>query len=248
MGNNGKGIYFNSKNIHIGDKEEYVVWLDIMGIQSAMVRSLHTSANFIFKLHIAALESKKKDDGVRLYPVMDGMYIVSEKKAVIKKILEKVMMRLIEEFNKQSEHKHRFLARASIAKGYVIHGDTIGDETSDALVYNSRHKDSIVLGMPVIFAYKSEKEAPPFGVSLHYSAVDILDSDDLSWSYKWWRWFKNSKKLDAFKSFKKNIKDYFRWCSERGYLIEYDKNRMQLHCDMVNQYFFNDSPLLFDDN
>ena len=53
-----------------------------MGIQSAMGRSLDVAANFIFKLHIAVLESldalpDHQRRNIYLYPVMDGVYFVT---------------------------------------------------------------------------------------------------------------------------------------------------------------------------
>jgi hypothetical protein len=48
-------------NFHAGElpvsRSQYVGWIDAMGIQSAMGRSIDVAANFVFKLHIAVLES-----------------------------------------------------------------------------------------------------------------------------------------------------------------------------------------------
>jgi len=37
---------------------EYVAWVDVMGTQVSMSRSINATANFIFKLHIAALRAQ----------------------------------------------------------------------------------------------------------------------------------------------------------------------------------------------
>ncbi len=60
-------------------KNEYVAWVDVMGIQSSMSRSIDISANFIFKLHIAALNAKTAK--LNIYPVMDGFYALSVRRS-----------------------------------------------------------------------------------------------------------------------------------------------------------------------
>ena len=45
--------YFNAQGLTADNC--YVAWLDVMGSRTAMVRSIATAANFIFKLHVAAL-------------------------------------------------------------------------------------------------------------------------------------------------------------------------------------------------
>ena len=59
-----KGIQFTTEKFP-KENMEYVLWIDIMGIQNSMSVSLQTSANFIGKMHMALLEQKKK--GISIY-------------------------------------------------------------------------------------------------------------------------------------------------------------------------------------
>lgn len=53
-----KSLYFNAKEISGYIHNEYVCWIDVMGTKNTMYQSVMTSANFIFKLHSAAIISK----------------------------------------------------------------------------------------------------------------------------------------------------------------------------------------------
>jgi hypothetical protein len=51
--------FFDSSGLPQIPPTEYVVWVDVMGTQSRMSRSLKQTANFIFKLHVAAISAPK---------------------------------------------------------------------------------------------------------------------------------------------------------------------------------------------
>lgn len=77
--------------------DEYVCWLDIMGTKSSMSESFEKSANFILRFHTAVLKaaiSKK----VRVYPVMDGVYVVVKNLDDMRAALDKIMTCLAEVF------------------------------------------------------------------------------------------------------------------------------------------------------
>ena len=71
--------YFNGSSLPKNPAPEYVVWVDVMGTQARMSRSLEQSANFVFKLHVAAISAIEAvpGDGLNVYPVMDGFYASS---------------------------------------------------------------------------------------------------------------------------------------------------------------------------
>jgi len=56
-------LYFNANKL-LDPSNEYVCWIDVMGIKSSMERSIKISANFIYKLHIAAIEAPS--DGLKI--------------------------------------------------------------------------------------------------------------------------------------------------------------------------------------
>ncbi|TNJ38397.1 hypothetical protein FGF66_09045 [Chlorobaculum thiosulfatiphilum] len=228
-----KPPYFEAKNKLPEPVAEYVAWLDVMGIQSSMMRSLHTAANFIFKLHVAALEQKKPK--MRLYPIMDGVYVTTPDKEEMRSFLSEVFHRLATCFNEENENKHRFLAKASVAFGLVIHGHNVNSFASGVLKENEEYKNSILLGMPVVLANQGEKFAPPFGIILHYSALDMATRDEKKWSHTWWPWFEFGNDAIAQK-LKKEIESYFRWCEERAGVINYDPARIKHHRAQLIQY------------
>ena len=87
-----------SKIIVIADKlpdpkYKYVCWLDIMGIATILVNSIHRAANFILKFQ-AQVEQCIRDkaglDTVQVYPTMDGVYITAENQAQLCPILKSI--------------------------------------------------------------------------------------------------------------------------------------------------------------
>lgn len=99
---------------------EYIAWVDVMGTQASMSRSLAISANFIFKLHTAALQAPNQN--VTLYPVMDGFYASSSDKGEILDFLRSVFQEVAAEFNGEPVEHHRFIIKGALAFGPVIHG------------------------------------------------------------------------------------------------------------------------------
>lgn len=228
-----KAPYFDAKSKVPDPTEEYVAWLDVMGIQSSMMRSLHASANFIFKLHVAALEQNKPS--MRLYPVMDGVYVTTPDRDEMRSFLSEVFHRLAVCFNNETENKYRFLAKACVAFGPVIHGHGVSEHASSILKDNLGYKDSILLGMPVVLANQGEKLAPPFGINLHYSALNMASRDETKWSHTWWPWFVFGSDPVA-QALKPNLDSYFDWCKNRAGVIGYDPARIKHHKAQAEQY------------
>ncbi len=100
-----KRIYFNGDMLP-QPQMKYVCWLDIMGTKKIMSESVQKSANFIFKLHVALLESQKGHDGISLYPMMDGAYILSSSREEITKFLSETLSRLAVNFSEEQENRH----------------------------------------------------------------------------------------------------------------------------------------------
>ena len=90
-------IFFNGKLLPPASKR-YVAFVDIMGIQTHMLKSTATAANFIFKLHSAILAAwrNEKYQNVFVYPVMDGAYITAAKKSDIEKIVVRIFKGIAE--------------------------------------------------------------------------------------------------------------------------------------------------------
>jgi len=114
-------LFFNAAHLP-PPTEEYVAWVDVMGTQASMSTSLRTTANFMFKLHIAAFQAPRQH--VRIYPVMDGFYAAAPGKADMLNFLRGVFSALGHEFNVTEENRFRFIVRGGLAFGPSIHAPT----------------------------------------------------------------------------------------------------------------------------
>lgn len=221
-------IYFTDTGI--SPEEGFVVWLDMMGASSIMKRSLKMSMNFIARIHIAALVCNKDlSSNLTLYPVMDGIYIFSNNERTIKQFLKCFYNKIYEYFSYlDKSNDKKFLIRSSIAYGKVYQGININGKHSDVLSEKDCYKQSLLIGMPMIQAYETEKLAPPFGIYVHESARFAGD-----FPYTWFRWFERRKS----KSIGKEIISYFNWCKKRPHMIEYPEIKINEHEKIVKEYF-----------
>ena len=230
------GLYFDASRLP-DPKNEYVAWVDIMGMSILMSRSLKTSANFVFKLHVAALEASKQleasNQNVILYPIMDGFYASSANQDSILRFLRDVFHRVAQEFNDESNQEHRFIIKGSVAFGPVVHGQSIPHGASRIMDNNVQYRNNILLGLPMVQANTTEKWAPPFGIFVHESAR-TFSPDDKSLPYIWWKWGEDSKTWDKLR---KELESYYEWCTSGGGGSGYDPSRIRAHRNLAQQYF-----------
>lgn len=221
--------YFDARHLP-NPTEEYVAWVDVMGIQSAMGRSIAVAANFVFKLHIAALESKSP--GVMLYPVMDGVYASSPSEADMSSFLRAVIKSLAVLFSGERNQIYRFIVRGGIARGQIHHGRGLQREASHVLANNPGHRDQVLLGQPMIDAHQGESRAPPFGIYVHVSARTALFGTSKE---GWWRWFIGDEAFDSA-AMHEQLRVYFDWCYERSEEIQYVPERILVHRGFSEHY------------
>ncbi len=215
-------------------RHSYVAWLDVMGIRAAMSRSLSITANFVFKLHIAALEAPHQN--LSLYPVMDGMYVVADRKRDLTGFLSYVFERLANAFVAEPELHHRFVAKAAVAFGPVIHGVDVPRDASWTLDDAGDYKGALLLGMPMVQAVQGESKAPPFGVYIHESARAFATNPDQPFTQVWWRWWRTDQALlrDGMRD---ALTAYYDWAEKHHSSIEYNSERLQVHRGMATEYF-----------
>ncbi len=207
-----------------------------MGIQASMSRSLKKSANFVFKLHTAALLSNGPN--VTLYPVMDGIYVASSSQIEMLNFLRNLFRILALEFVNEQEMLHRFVVRGALAFGPVIHGSDVPEQASRKMEEHKGYRDCLLLGLPMVQSNSSENSAPPFGIKVHESARAFAPSDQESepLQYVWWKWWNNKSNSDIASKLDVELDRYFTWCSERAGQIEYDSSRIEVHRAMAKQY------------
>ena len=232
-------LYFNERHLPEASPE-YVVWVDVMGIQAIMSRSLAISANFIFKLHTAALEARNAD-AITVYPIMDGFYATSPNQRNILDFLRNVFHSVADEVSNQAVIRHRFIIRSGLAFGPVIHGRRVSEQASRIMHNNDVYRDSLLLGLPMVQANASERLAPPFGIFVHESARSFAPPDEAPLRVVWRRW--GSRNNPVWCQMDAKLTEYYDWCAARAGAIEYDQERIESHRLMMKQYFVEDAEL-----
>jgi hypothetical protein len=234
-----RGVFFDSRLV--GEPEyNYVCWLDVMGTRNQMERSVPTAATFIFKLHCAVLEAYDELEcraGLRLYPVMDGVYIASRRRGPLQTLLNQALRRVVAEFLAQEKHFHRFIARAAVAFGPVYHGHAIVPETSRVLSSYTATRDSILVGLPVVQAFLAERDAPPFGIAAHSSARAFAPEGDDPFRFIWLNWFRASIPPVDTDALIQELDRYFEWQEEHCNMTGYEIPRIEHHRKLAHEYF-----------
>lgn len=124
---------------------------------------------------------------------------------------------------------HRFLVKASLAYGPLMHGKDIPDSCNNYIKNNRNYVDSILLGMPMIQASKGEKKAPPFGIFCDESAR-IASS---IFEHRWHKWASKDKAPNVSEA----IKSYFDYAIKHYYELNYPREKIEEHMEMATQYF-----------
>lgn len=224
-------LFFDSS--HLGPPvDTYVAWVDVMGIQGALRRSISVAANFVYKMHDAALKANR--GGIRLYPVMDGVYVCSEKGAWMEAFLRNLFRLAAEEFVKQSENKHKFVIRGAIAFGEVYHGSDLQPAASATLQSQQTYRDSILLGAPMVAAHLGEPEAPPFGLFVDSTAQHFASKRPFPFDL-WWKWYATSD-ATLIRHLKASLTNYYDWCSRESSKIAYAQPRIRMHRGQAQLY------------
>jgi hypothetical protein len=233
-----------NSNVLPDPENEYVCWFDIMGTQSIMSRSLEATTIFLSKLHGAFLQAHEENDptDVQYYPMGDGIFLTSSERDSLFPILSDTFAMLAKDVNEQDRELYRYVVKASVAYGPVIHGSEIPDGLNDRLDNTPEYLNSILLGIPVIQAFAGEEETPPFGVSIHESARAFAPNERDKFSYSWWEWFNprvGRDYEDTAIRLRQNLEGYYDWCSANHSQMEYELSRIEEHETLMKQYFPN---------
>ena len=216
-------------------KSRYVLWLDIMGSQGKMMRNVRTASIPLMKLHVAALNAKKKTaGGIDLFPVIDGMYAVSEHFASIRFFISDVFRSMAAEFLVLKDWE-RSVIRGAIAYGPVILGAECKEGAS--ILKESDYANSILLGMPLVQAYTAEKGAPPFGVHVHESVRAFGEVGTQRVTVPLWRWWsKNADSMRIAAALLPSLLSYFEWCRKNPIASGYAADRIDAHRILAEEY------------
>lgn len=229
--------FFDGRNLPKNPVPEYVAWVDVMGTQARMSRSLEQTANFVFKLHVAAIDAinAATDGGLSVYPVMDGLYASSTAQRIMLNFLRGMFKSLAEEFCATRQELYRFIVRGGLAFGPTVHGRSIPETASRQLASKDWYRNSILLGMPMVQAHLCESKAPPFGIFVHESARALAPVNETPLHELWWRWAEHEDSL--WTQVGTALDKHLEWCEKRALPLEYSEDRIKAHRGMAKQYF-----------
>lgn len=246
--------FFSSKGVMDKQGNRYVAWLDLMGTGSMMRRSATIAATFIGKLHSAAIKATKNiaDDLVRLYPVIDGVYITSQEQAQVLRVLKQMLTGLALTFVLERNIVHRFMVRGAIAFGPTCEGNDLLTPENWQLNSLPEYAKSICLGIPLTQAFDAEKQAAPYGIWIHESARSFAPTTVHPLTGTHWHWWRyqtaptDQLLVDCLHS---QLLDYLDWCKRHSTYLLYEEPRIDVHRQLVGQYFttMQDDPFLMDD-
>ena len=202
-----------------------------MGTKTIMSESFEKAANIILRFHSASLQATSSMTGVKVYPLMDGIFITGEKARVIKNAIDNIFLKMASIFIEEDKCDHQFVIRASIAYGELAHGFDVNNEVCRDIADNDTYKNALLFGMPMIQAYMAERNAPPFGVYIHESArkVNVLQG-----RYYLWKGIESQKE-----ELKTKLLSYFKWCRYFSQYLEMDTSRIAFYEELVKEYFSN---------
>lgn len=245
-------ISVNTKELMPDIKKEYICWIDIMGTSNVMRESFERATNFILRFHcfvneaIAALTNPRDNQEVKLYPLMDGVYIVTPELDLLTKIIFHVYDSLTSYFVNTQENKHRFMVRGSIAYGDLAHGRDINAKVCTVLHPNTDYKGKLLFGLPMIQAYNSESQASPMGLYIHESARSIPKytpntQDSIkrieSLQGRFFYWWKVQKPSTYPSRIIEEAGKYFDWCSENIFRLKMDTEKIKRYRAQLTEYF-----------
>ncbi|MFC3477371.1 type I restriction-modification system subunit M N-terminal domain-containing protein [Halobacterium litoreum] len=217
-------------------KNQYIAWLDIMGTANAMRRSVKTGAVKVLKMHNAVLDVQNDYD-VDIFPMMDGMYIVSDEKFELIGFLQDIFRGYAEYLVGESEQDHfevyyTSIIRAAVAFGPLYHGGDTTESVSETIAGSEGYKNSILVGVPMADAYEAETEAPPFGIRIHRSARTLAPEGEEPIPQYWWNWWEGTDLPENLLDLLNNYFEHF----EESRHSEYDEQKLERHKETAKVY------------
>lgn len=175
----------------------YVAWLDLMGAGHLMNTSVHKTANFLVRLHMAVGDALTKTGFAgKTLAINDGIFFISPKKDEIMLVIREAMTLLALFFVAVSRPQDRFFVRGGIAYGPVYFGsDLIKGISNIKIKEHVQTLDHVAFGPPIIDAYRGENKAPPFGIAISESARAFAPEGIAPFRMTHWLWWQNQKEI-----------------------------------------------------
>ncbi|SAY49426.1 hypothetical protein KRIGEM_02392 [Komagataeibacter rhaeticus] len=241
-------LRFNSEHLKPAS-DYYVGWIDLMGSGHVMSTSVQKSANFLARLHIAVERARAGCNfSGRLLPINDGIFIISESKCQIISMLGRVMILLSANFIAIPRPHDRFLLRGGIAYGPIYFGENLVPGLQPKkFKASAKFLDSVMFGPALIQAYRSETNAPPYGIAIHESARAFHPAEEQPFRMTHWMWWAPNepsdypKNLPPMTTFKNclwaELKDHFDWLIATSIYHGLEKSKINQWAIACKEYF-----------
>jgi hypothetical protein len=200
--------------------------MDIMGTGNYMYQNISLAAQKILNFQILA--KKYESDNVTIYPMMDGVYIVSEDVDVLINFIDIILENAAKQVLKENL-KDAFVIRGGISFGPVVEGKDFSVDLDEEY---SQNIESLLIGPPMVEAYRSEEKAPPFGIAVHDSAR-AFSSD--AFQYQWYKWF-HPKNRELANDLRKKLEKYFEHSIKVSHITNYPEEKIADHREMMERY------------
>lgn len=216
-------LFININKLPDGQKE-YVSWVDIMGTKNMFIKSDKCPTLYILKLHKAAekILNNYNDKNFTYYPVIDGFYLVSSDKNLLVDTLKKLFIKLSEEFISEKEQGYKFMIRAGLSYGEVIHGKNI-NISDDKLGIKTKTKDMLLFGKPIVDATLAENGLPPFAIGIYEDSKTHFDDLAIDGKINWFDDFKQKEDLID------KVITYYAWHEQHKNWVEYPEDKKKQH-------------------
>ncbi|WP_127014739.1 MULTISPECIES: hypothetical protein [Haloarcula] len=208
-------------------KYSYVCWMDIMGTGNNMYQNISDAAQKILQFQILAKEFET--DGLTIYPMMDGVYIVSQEIDHLTEFLKLVFERAANEVLDR-ELDDMFIIRGGVSFGPVVEGKDFPIEFEDDGY--RQNIESLLIGPPMVEAYGIEEDAPPFGIAIHDSARSFTPDN---FQYQWYKWFDNNNR-ELANDLRKKLETYFDYNNKKSHMTNYPEEKVRSHKEMMELY------------
>lgn len=127
------------------------------------------------------------------------------------------------------------MVKGALAKGIIQHGSKISAEIAEDIAPRVGYKRHLLFGMPMIQAFISEKQAPPFGIYIHESARTV---GGLQGRYYYWRRDVNFSTNAGLQSqLKEELISFFDWGGKHCYYFELEESKFNEYQKRVKEYY-----------
>jgi hypothetical protein len=216
--------------------KQYVFWIDVMGSQAIMVRSIAVASNFMMKLHIAAIRASEEFP-LQLFPVIDGLYACSPSQGQILSFINRIHSMLAVTFILENNQHFKFQVRCGLAYGHIIEGNKLLHCAKELQRY-PLHTKSVLLGSAAAHAYQVEGEAAPFGVALHESVTEATSGISLTGKdLKWWKVYSRQNDDLLASELYRSLREHYIWCFKKSTSLGYEIQAINRHKAKADEYF-----------